>query len=253
VTSVELVSHCFSGHNGQYAKLLRYQLSSLLLNPPTRVKVTASIVVANDDDPVWEVFAWFHRQPQHPHVELRPRAALREDVLMRPIMRNEWAKYSAADVVWFTDCDYTWGPGCLDSLADLPLEQRAIFYPRSTLFNHDHATGDRYLAAAGDGLYSIDPADFTPKAERKAIGGIQIVPGWVARELGYVPHIKRYQQPAAGAATMIGFGADRAYRNQFGRCVPVEIPGLYRIRHSITGDGRGPGDKMLAGQGEKSE
>ena len=232
---VEIITHCYSGPRGQYASLLTRQLSSLLEHPPT-VHVMVTIVYPEDDRTTHKVVSVAMDEMLHAPTKLLfvPSPQPRPVALQRPIMRNTLAHSTVADVVWFADCDYLFGPHCLDALWRLSTEPGILFFPRTTLISRDHATGDRQLAGG-----KLDPADFIPKTETKAIGGIQIVPGDVARREGYCPHSK-YQQPAPGdCETIIGFGADREFRRQLGTPgTPIELPNLFRLRHSVTGDNR---------------
>lgn len=234
--SVEVVTHCLSGPNGQYAKLLAWQIHSLLDHPPQNCEVVLSVCYADGDD------ATLHVLQSAVHSELwltvHPRKLPANLLMQRPIGRHLCAKTTKADVVWMVDVDYLPLAGCLDSLSQVLDRPERLFFPRQTLISRDHATGDAYLAR--DPASGIDPADFVPKIERKAIGGIQIVRGDTAREHGYCGHLAKYQRPAPDdCQTIIGFGADAAYRRQLGTPgTPIDVPNLYRLRHSVTGDDR---------------
>lgn len=237
---VEIVTHCYSGPNGQYAKLLAYQLRSLLDHPPEQVTSRLTIFYPEIDRLVYKLLsACLDEIDSIPRsVVIAGFAQNMRLAFQRPIGRDLAARNTSADVIWFADCDYLFGPGCLDSLAKIAGHTEPLFFPRTTLINRDHATGDSYISAVP--LKSIEPADFVPKVEKKAIGGIQIVPGDVARKYGYCPNIAKYQRPApADCDTIIGFGADSAYRRQLGTPgTPIDIPNLFRLRHSQTGDDR---------------
>lgn len=227
---IEIVTHCW-----RYSRVLTYQLSSLVLNRPKDCEVVFTVYFSPDDWATLRVlnFRWTHRGLQH----LRTRPLSPAKLLNRAIGRNLAAKQTTADLVWFTDCDYVFGPGCLDALAamDLPTEKK-LFYPRTTQINVDHATGDAYAARAHKlAVLDIDPADFKPEHPGKAIGGIQIVPGNVAREYGYCPDEKRYQRPIDGKK--FRFSSDITYREilNVGGGTPIELPNLYRIRQTNSG------------------
>ena len=232
---IDVVSHCWAGPNGQYAKLLAYQCQSLVDHPPEHCGVNQHIYFAMEDIATRLVLP-AHRYPC-PTVQFSFHPIEKLLLFQRPWGRNRHCQHTTADIVWWADADYLFGPGCLDALSQIDLSGDKLFYPRTTLICRDHATGDRYIER---GAGEIDPADFIPKNEHKAIGGIQIVTGDTARTDGYVPHIARYQQPAPkGADTIVGFGADREYRIQLGtRGTPIDLPNLYRLRHSQTGDNR---------------
>lgn len=233
MTSVDIVTHAWSGPNAQYARLLAWQIRSLIEYPP-RCNARLEIFSCPDDQPTVDVIERGIAAGAPIAVSWRTRPYL----LQRPIGRNQAAISTRADVVIFADCDYLYGPGCLDSLAQVLDRPERLFFPRQTLISRDHATGDAYLAR--DPADGIDPADFIPKIERKAIGGIQIVRGETAREHGYCGHLAKYQRPAPDdCQTIIGFGADSAYRWQMETPgTPIDVPNLYRLRHSVTGDDR---------------
>lgn len=236
--TIEIVTHCWSGPKGQYARLLLYQMHSLIDSPPDRCRILLSVLATGEDSAMQMIPDNLPARCEFPRtVEFRFLVLPKPYLLQRPYGRNRAALESKADIVWWADCDYLWGPGCLDTLAQLDLSQHKLFFPRTTLICRDHATGDRYIKRE---VGAIDPADFIPKTEHKAIGGIQIVTGETARIAGYVPHIKRYQQPAPeGTNTIVGFGADRQYRIQLGTPGhPIDLPNLFRLRHSETGDNR---------------
>lgn len=236
---IELVSHAWAGPNAQYAKLLKYQLQSLIDYPPSVVDITMSLVYWKRDEAVARVaseFGWFTDIGSNDSADFLELTMPRRRVLNRAIGRNLRAKETEADWVFFVDCDECFGPGCLDSLAAIKPEH-PLYFAQTVNISRDHATGDRYIKAPE--LMPIDPADFVSKRERKAIGGNQLVPGDVARQHGYCPQ-PRYQRPApADCSTVIGFGADAAFRRQLGTPgTPVDVPNLFRLRHSVTGDDR---------------
>ena len=251
---VEIISHCWSGPNGQYAKLLAWQLWSLLQWPPQRVYAWITVCTTSDDQSAnTTVRNWISRETDlDPEGELgiptidhfvpwlHNAARSRAMVLQRACLRNHLALKTEADVVWMADCDYLFGPGCLDALEQIAGRTEKLFFPRTTLVCRDHATGDELLSQVPQAS-SLKPQACVPKTEHLAIGGIQIVPGDVARQYGYCPDSK-WQEPAPeGTNTIIGFGADRAYRRSLGTPgTPIDLPNLYRLRHSITGDGRVP-------------
>lgn len=227
---VEIVTHCYSGPGGQYAKLLRYQLQSVANHRPQRIEARLTVIYPEGDRPTIDVLEEF-RWPLANCLWLNPYPMERGRALMRPIGRNERSLATDADWVWHTDCDYVFGRGCLDALAGLG--DAPLYYPAVTLICRDHATGDAYISGR-----PFDPTDFVPSRNRKAIGGIQIVPGEVARRVGYLKDWRRYQRPT-DADTVVGFTGDAKFRKVLGsNGTPADIPECYRIRHSVTGDGR---------------
>lgn len=240
--TVEIISHCW-----RYSRALTYQLSSLVLNPPKRVRVYLFVFCHETDRPTMDVLKLFSG-PLWSHLnaddQISPRLIYIYPlnigmILNRSICRDLRAKMTEADLVWFCDCDYFFGPGCLDALADVPLDPAEegyspLYYPRVTFYNKDHANGDAYsLRAAVPGVYDIDPADFVEHRPRRAIGGIQIVPGDVARREGYCPNHRKWQTPCD---TWKQTGADRVFRKILGtNGKPIDMPNCYRIRQSTEG------------------
>ncbi len=58
---VEIVSHCYSGPGGQYAKLLRYQLQSVANHRPERIEARLTVIYPEGDQPTTDVreeFRW---------------------------------------------------------------------------------------------------------------------------------------------------------------------------------------------------
>ena len=83
------------------------------------------------------------------------------------------------------------------------------------------------------GIYSIHPPDFTPETNIRAIGGIQLYRGSVARERGYLPDHPKWQRPARKWERTF---CDSFFRRELGtRGVPVDVVNLYRLRHSKRG------------------
>jgi hypothetical protein len=234
VRTVEIISHCW-----QYSRVLNYQLSSLVLNPPKRVVVRLVVYYSLDDSntqAVVTLFAHLESTKEWLHGLWMKKPFL----LNRSIGRNMAARHSTADLVWFCDCDYFFGPGCLDALADVPLdpadpEYSPLYFPRVTYYNKDHANGDGYARrAAVPDVYDIDPADFIEHRSKRAIGGIQIVPGDVARAKGYCPDISKWQTPTDGDKML--FGSDVPFRRSLGTGgKAIDIPNCYRIRQTTEG------------------
>ena len=237
--TVCLVSHCW-----HYSRCLVYQLSSLALFPPEKVRVVATVFYCEEDEPTVAALQFFAEQePFASNRVVLNRCALDRPLLLkRAIGRNWIAERTTADVVWWTDADYLFRQGALDSLADLDLEGPRLFFPRVTYFTRDRETGDAYADRARQpAILDIDPADFIEHHPGKAIGGVQIVPGDVARAFGYCKDRWRHQNPAAAdCVTFHRNWSDTAYRTILGdgkriKGTPIEMPGVYRIRQTEFG------------------
>lgn len=235
---LELVVHCWAGQLPQYAQFLQYQMSSLILFPPEGIQVSYTVCCCPAEDPrMMEVYdALRPRLPGNVRAQLWPLE--RRPLMRRAIGRNEVSRYTRADVVWWGGCDYWFGLGCLDALADVdPFPTLA--YPQNYMIHREHAIGDEYaerargLLQAGSPVVRIDHKDFMPQAFDRAIGCAQIVPGDVSRKHGYLPGTK-WQEPAD---TWQRTKEDPTYRKSLGqsRGAPIELPNLYRLRHTQAG------------------
>ena len=230
---IEIVTHCFAGQLGHYAQHLKFQLTSLLDNPPP-CPVRAVVCCCPADVVTMEVVRAFE-------TPVAPVVSMHFDLPWlgrRSIGRNAAALNTAADLVWFCDVDHVFGPGCLASLWEQwrAMDPKpAMVWPHHIKIHRDHATGDAATArAAGEMLARIDPAEFVDKSYNRAIGGIQIVAGDFARKWGYLP-TGPYQEPRRDDRPFGDFRDDIAYRNfvkLHGEVRRIELPNLFRIRHS---------------------
>jgi len=239
--SIMLVTHCW-----RYSKVLRYQLSSLVLEPPQGCQVTARIFYCEEDRPTAELLGMY--ETDNSVLKIVADALDKPALLHRAIGRNIAALETQADIVWFTDADYCFGPGCLDALAALELpEDKHLFYPRRVQISINHDIGNEYTLGDPElAVVDIDPADFHTEVLRKAIGGVQIVRGDTARELGYCPDTD-YQRPVQGDKFKRNW-ADIEYRRILHRhygdnfTARIDLPNLYRIRQKF-----GVVDSLVAG------
>ena len=182
-----------------------------------------------------EVLDWFI-QNTRVHIEIRDMQPP-ERLFRRAIGRNEAALSSHAELVWFTDVDHFFGLGCIDGLwrAWESLEDyRSLIWPRYLMIHRNHEIGDRYAERSGNPL-DIDPADFILRRNKMAIGGIQIVPGSLARRLGYLGGHPGWLQPRATFGRCRGDQPFRRICRSEGLAQAVVFPGLYRLRHSANG------------------
>ncbi len=238
---VEIVSHCYAQELPHYADLLAYQLGSLLIHQPNSCDVRATICYVCTDKRTIDVLTFFQRNTM-----LSIKMILLRDVNelgRRCIGRNIAAKTSIADYVWFSDVDQVYREGVLDRLVSLPWPETdrpaSMIFPRLIKISSDHATGDRTIGEMRErlSLRDIDPSTFIDKPYHKAIGGVQIVRGDFAREHGYLDGQAHWQTPRTDGKPFRDFKDDLQYRklcNRLGPIVPVDLPGVYRIRHSTT-------------------
>lgn len=227
---LEIVTHCWN-----YAHLLAYQLSSLVLHPPARLSVRMTVFHSPDDEQTRALLAFFERK-QIDGVTWNWQRLERPELFRRAIGRNRAARATKADWIWFTDCDVVFHEGCLDALAER-LEGRAdrLVYPHEERVTDLLAEDDPMLRAAADGprIVEIDPSRFHPSRRGRATGPMQIVHGDVARECGYCASLTVWQEPAERWQKA---HEDRAFRwllRTEGE--PIEVPGVFRIRHAVKG------------------
>jgi len=227
---LEIVSHCWN-----YAHLLAYQLSSLVLYPPRDLTVRMTVYYCPEDTKTVRLLEHFGAIAV-PQVRWDWRPLERTRLLRRAIGRNLAAKATTADWIWFTDCDVWWHTGCLDALArQLEGCRERLVFPRQEHCTRLLREDDPVLLAAADrpGLVQIDPREFAPAYHDKAVGPLQIMHGDIARKHGYCDCIGFYQRPVDHWRKTY---EDRTFRWLLGtEGVPIEVPGIYRIKHLQKG------------------
>jgi hypothetical protein len=231
VLDLEIVSHCW-----QYAHLLAYQLSSLVNFPPTRARVRMTVFHAVEDVRTRALLEFFAGLVV-PGVTWNWQALPPPELFRRAIGRNRAARATAADWVWFTDCDILFHRDCLDTLAtELQGRQDLLTYPKFERITPMLEETDPVLAAERDRprVVDIDTTQFTLAANPpKAKGAYHIVHGDAARQCGYCEQIRLFQRPARRWAKTY---EDSAFRWLLGTDgVGLEMPGVHRIRHVQKG------------------
>ena len=236
--SIHIVTHCYAVELPQFATFLRYQLSSLVLNPPA-VPFLIEVRYSPDDKRTAEVVSEFSVL-LGAQIGLSPMQPP-ERLFRRAIGRNEAALSSHTDLVWFTDCDYCFGPECLDGLWKQwnRIEKFAsMMFPSQIMTMTRHSDGDDLVVADQDAdrfeeITRLDGIEFKSQKVKRAFGGLQIVPGSLARKYGYLDGHHRYQKPLS--RPFANFHDDVAFRKsclQHGPIVPLNIPNLFRLRHT---------------------
>lgn len=233
--NIEVVSHCWN-----YAHLLAYQLSSLVLSPPGRIKVRMTVCYCVEDLDTVALLEYFAARVV-PNVTWNWLPLRREELFRRAIGRNRAALATKADWVWFTDCDLVFHTGCLDALAGV-LDGRsdALVFPREEHCTPMLVADDALLQAAvhKPRIVSIDAARFVTQNRSKATGPLQIVHGDMARRFGYCAALRCYQTPTDRWRKTY---EDRAFRWLLQTDgTPVSLPGVYRIKHVEKGRYHGP-------------
>lgn len=228
---LELVSHCY-----RYASLLKYQLSSLVLQPPDRMSVVATVFYSGEDQETSRVLSWFLKQ-EVPNVTWNWRELPVPQLCRRGLGRNIAALETQADWVWFADADHWFSGACWEALSCQTLGEGPLVYPRYVQTHLNHELGDACIERAKrvDGLVQADPSEFVPERMRRAIGGIQIADGNWCRERGYLKDSKKVQSPVA-KRVWLRTHEDVWFRKEWGTAgKALDIPGVYRIRHSQAG------------------
>lgn len=227
---LEIVSHCWN-----YANMLFYQLSSLVMYPPTRIRITMTVFFNEADTETRALLS--HFAGKHvPGVTWNFRQLPTQALFRRAIGRNLAAKESQADWIWFTDCDLLFRDGCLDALnSALQARRDALVYPREEhctgLLSSDHPLLQPDMAHIE--TRDIDSSLFRRFEKSRATGPLQITHGDVARAVGYCEALAYYQRPSH---TWCKAYEDRAFRwllQTQGEA--LDVPGVYRIRHAAKG------------------
>ncbi len=227
---LQIVSHCWN-----YARLLTYQLSSFVLYPPTKLKLTVTVFHNEEDERTCEVLRYFAGQ-EIPNVRWHWWAVEKGQLWRRAIGRNMAALANAADWVWFTDCDQVFHEGCLDALpAQLEATDSILVYPRFARISRHLDKSDSLFDDLHDSprLREIAADDFEPVEHPRAIGALQIVRGDVVRKTGYCKDVPKYMKPVKRWRRTF---EDVKFRKILGTDgSPIDLPGLYRIEHKSKG------------------
>jgi len=238
MNSLEIVTHCYSGDAVPiYHKLLKKQLeyAGAEYGKAGDVRVTITVWSSSIDARTQGVLAGIK-----PDGKFRLRSTMlpQTHLFRRAIGRNLSAIETEADVVWFTDCDYLISRDAVEAAYRECLNADAnMVHPRVVSVNKTHLIGDRVIAEDR----AIVPGDFSARRERRAIGGIQIVKGDWCREHGYL-HGTDWVKPVSADAGFRSCKCDVPFRRLCGPSTGVDIPGVYRLRHSRAGRDGGSKD-----------
>lgn len=227
---IEIVSHCWN-----YAHFLIYQLSSLVRFPPRDTLVTMTVYYCQEDRHTLDLLDFFGAQ-QVKNVRWNWRELPRQALFRRAIGRNHAALNTQADWIWFTDCDLMFRDNCLDALsAALQGQNPVLVYPRIERCTSLLSDRDPMLTTDWKNLQvvDVDTSHFEEFRRSRATGPLQITHGDVARACGYCASLPYYQRPSAIWCKAY---EDRAFRWLLRtQGEPLDIPGVYRIRHIAKG------------------
>ena len=253
---IEIVTHCYSGDQVPiYHRLLQMQLSSILEHYKKDIQITITVFYTMEDHLTSSIVHWFKSkcEPFQTRKSLCSNLTLNHITLpkkllfRRAIGRNMAAKRTYADVVWFTDVDYLFFGDSIETAYDACLKAETdMVFANKVQIHRKHQYGDD-LVSLLEGQHQIVHFNatfstrFASRKERRAIGGIQIVKGNWCREHGYLSDTKWVNEVDSD----IGFQSckcDVAFRKNLGSSTGVEIPDLYRVRHSRCGRDHGTVD-----------
>jgi hypothetical protein len=228
--SLEIVTHCWN-----YARFFVYQLSSLVRYPPKRMRLRFTAFYSEEDRATAELVRHFATL-RVPNLEWNFQPLPTPLLMRRAIGRNHAARHTAADWIWFADCDMVFHEGCLDALEPLLKGRQEILLFPDTLWVTPLLTEADPMIAAGKGrseLLEVDRSKFQPRRFDRATGAIQILHGDVARRHGYCDDLAVYQKPKHHWTKTY---EDRALRWLLGtQGVPIALPNLLLIRHAEKG------------------
>lgn len=228
--TVHVISHVWN-----YSRLACLHLSQYVLHPPKSVTAVVTVCFCPEDTETLNVLDYFGKI-QVPNVVWHWKPMVKERLMRRAIGRDEVARESQADAVFFSDVDYLFTAGCLDAAVSAMSEYKEpkLFYPRKPVQSISHAHGDSEIAKVTSiGVYDIDPEKYQGIPIAKAIGGCQWILGSTAREKGYLPAGHRYLNPEP---VWCRTREDTYARFHWGLdSVALRVSGVTRIRHSTRG------------------
>ncbi|MDR4987252.1 MAG: glycosyltransferase family A protein [Bacteroidales bacterium] len=228
--TIEIVSHCWN-----YANILSYQLSSLVLHPPEKTNIIMTVFYEESDHRTREVLKYFSSQKPE-KVQWNFCCLNKSYLLRRAIGRNLAALNTKADWIFFTDCDLLFREKSLDLLAgELAQRSELLVYPRqhmiTELLDDDDELFTDYKQAGM--VRDIDPDRFYVEERDRATGALQITRSDAAHLGGYCGTVGYYQRPAKKWRKCY---EDRSFRWLLGtQGTPIDVPGFYRIRHATKG------------------
>lgn len=225
--SFRIVTHCYARELPQYAVFLDYQLRAI--DSVQGFPIVVSVCCTGNDRPTWEVL--------NNYVKLQCKSFILDIICLperelwrRSIGRNKAALNNSEDFVWFTDVDYL---PIAEFFRDVPelFGDASMIYPQQIYIHREHAIGDR-LVMGGRIEWK---KDFEIKTFNRAIGGVQIVRGELAREIGYLKNHEKWQTPVD--EPFKNFRDDLVFRKECKargeiRGVHFDPISLYRLRHT---------------------
>ena len=224
---LQIVSHCWN-----YSRLLTYQLSSIVLYPPTELSVTMTVFYNEEDHRTCEVLKYFAGL-EVPRVRWHWWRLDQPQLFRRAIGRNMAALANQADWVWFTDCDQVFR-GCLDPLARHLRETRRSWpSPASSGAARTTESDSPLLTRLDDPARrwsTSTPADFRPVRHEKAVAAPCRSPAATGAADRLLQGHAQVHETASRSleADLRGRGVPQIAGH---KGVPIDVPGLFRIEH----------------------
>lgn len=237
-----IVTHCYAFELPQYGVFMRSQLKSLLEFPPQKCDWKLHVICWEFDT---EITKWLQKASEKMPDKIYVTAYMgKGPVFRRAVGRNLAAKINTHDLVWFTDVDHIFHEGCLDALADVwegfGDKKPPMIFPKTIKVQKSFEEADKFWIDAlkkPRNQFHFPPLDhFEDKHYNRAIGGVQICSGPLVRQIGYLDGDPLCQS-TDGRVPFPDFRDDVKFRSEIGRygdIVPIELPGLYRLRHTKT-------------------
>lgn len=234
---IDIVTHVYAKVLSHYATLLRFQLRSLVNNPAVGLVL---ICHTPDDELVNLVLREFVDQLPLKSVPLSV-----EHLGRRHFGRDVASGLTIGDLVWFADCDYVFGEGCLQDAHTRWKERQewppvpTCYYPSVVRISATHELGDKLITQANmtKPIPAIPEADFVDARQRRPIGGTFIVDGAYVRRRGYL-HGGKWAPPwPESIPPFASTRCDVCFRGQCARDGKIEkmnVSNLFRIRHGQT-------------------
>jgi hypothetical protein len=242
MAKVAVITHCYAVDFPHYAQHLKFQLAqSMVHHKPSRVAVKF-IICCWPADRDTNLILFNAMELNSEQVEVVPLGMGKRFLFRRAVGRNIAALEHCedCDVVWFTDVDYSAGPGVLDQLPDLVTDDDRLYCPKKLWINPDHETGDRMVLDNWDERHPIIPGEkFVARNQRVIIGGCQMVTGNTARKFGYCEGNKMAEPLTESDLRKDGIfrrcRCDQTFRKVTpwaGPSIKIDVEPIYRIRHT---------------------
>jgi len=233
--SLRIVTHCYARELPQYAAFLRHQMQALdrLADSDYHLPVVLSVCCTAFDVPTWKAVHEWMKSPGQKAFTLNIVCLPEGELWRRSIGRNKIALSCTEDFVWFADVDYLPTMEFIRGIHEEFPSQAAMIYPNEIWIQKTHELGDQL--ASGERPHILWKLDFERKHYSRAVGGVQIVRGELARKIGYLNNNEKWQRPVA--EPFKSFRDDLAFRREcrkHGQVVGVDLPELYRLRHTKT-------------------